>query len=94
MNSKLMDFYFRHTFPAWGDPWRGGRVQFRGGLMSKIPIFWPEERKAEIVRLVRKIGENPQNREVADWESQIDQIVYALYGLTPEEIAQIESGNG
>ena len=94
MNSKLMDFYFRHTFPAWGDPWRGGRVQFRGDRMSKIPIFWPEERKAEIVRLVGKIGENPQSREVADWESQIDQIVYALYGLTPEEIAQIESGNG
>ena len=94
MNSKLMDFYFRHTFPAWGDPWRGGRVQFRGDRMSKIPIFWPEERKAEIVRLVRKIGGNPQSREVADWESQIDQIVYALYGLTPEEIVQIESGNG
>jgi hypothetical protein len=37
--------------------------------------------------------ENPAKKEeVKKYEKQIDQMVYKLYDLTPEEIAIIESG--
>lgn len=29
---------------------------------------------------------------VSAWEREIDQLVYALYGLTPEEIQIVEGG--
>lgn len=38
LNSKLMDYYYRHEFPSWGDPWNGGRIQFRGDRMEQVPI--------------------------------------------------------
>ena len=38
LNSKLLDWFYRSTFPSWGDPWNSGRVQFRGNLMNKVPI--------------------------------------------------------
>ena len=38
LNSSLMDWLYRSTFPSWGDPWTTGRIQFRGNLMSRVPI--------------------------------------------------------
>jgi hypothetical protein len=35
--------------------------------------------------------ENPVKKEVKEYEKQIDQLVYKLYDLTPEEIKIVEN---
>ena len=92
MNSQMMDYYYRHTFPAWGDPWRGGRVQFRGNRMAAIPIAVGDGRqRRQIAQRVRKICKNPQSPQTPILEAEIDQLVYQLYGLTKKDIQHIES---
>ncbi len=95
MNSQMMDYYYRFNFPSWGDPWNGGRVQFRKDRMISLPIFPASSSlKAKMTDCVRKIlatkKRNP-NADVSDLEHQIDEMVYELYGLTPEENA-VEEG--
>jgi hypothetical protein len=41
------------------------------------------------LRILRAKAKNPE-ANVAELERQIDQIVYAFYGLTPEEIAMVK----
>lgn len=36
--SRFLDWFYRMEFPSWGDPWHGGRIQFRGDRMAKVPI--------------------------------------------------------
>ncbi|TWJ32476.1 class I SAM-dependent DNA methyltransferase [Geobacter argillaceus] len=51
------------------------------------------EQKAPIIELVQKILTDPDDPEVPRLEAEIDRLVYALYGLTGEEIALIEGAN-
>ncbi|MBI5788111.1 MAG: Eco57I restriction-modification methylase domain-containing protein, partial [Candidatus Schekmanbacteria bacterium] len=91
LNSRLMDYYFRHNFPAWGDPWKGGRVQFRKDRMVQVPIVSaPDTQKAPIIERVQAILANPAGQDVPKLEAEINKLVYALYNLTPEEIAIVE----
>jgi hypothetical protein len=57
-----------------------------------IPAASPEKQKA-VERLVDRILAPKQRDATADvsaLEREIDQLVYALYGLTPEEIQIVE----
>ncbi|MCK4236375.1 MAG: Eco57I restriction-modification methylase domain-containing protein, partial [Candidatus Krumholzibacteria bacterium] len=94
LNSRLLDYFYRHEFPAWGDPWAGGRVQFRGDRMGavRIPSVRHTEKQA-IKRLVDKAIKAKKDDPAADVskiEAKIDQLVYKLYNLTPNEIAIVE----
>lgn len=55
-----------------------------------------KEQQQPIITLVDKIlaakKANPQ-ADTSDLEHQIDQLVYKLYNLTPDEIAVIEGSN-
>lgn len=95
LNSQLFDFYYRNEFPAWGDPWAGGRIQFRGDRMAKIPIVDadPENKKA-IADLVNQIQQRMKidpSSNVGALEKKIDQLVYKLYGLNAQEITLVEN---
>lgn len=94
INSKLFDFFYRHEFPSWGDPWAGGRIQFRGDRMAKLPIIQPNlEQKnaiADIVNEIHCVKKKEHCTNVSILEKRIDQLVYQLYGLTKEEIAIVE----
>lgn len=95
MNSTLMDWFYRSTFPSWGDPWNTGRVQFRGNLMGKIPI--PAANTSEKSRLTKLAERAAKQAEAEDapglqkTEQEIDEIVYRLFDLEPDEIALIEN---
>ena len=57
-----------------------------------IPTSSPEKQKA-VERLVDRVLAAKQRDAEADvsaFEQEIDQLVYALYGLTPEEIQIVE----
>ncbi|GAB2532512.1 DUF7149 domain-containing protein [Rufibacter soli] len=92
INSKVIKFYwsvlfndFKTTFP-----------QVSISSLNFIPIpNATEEEKETITHLVNQIlaakAENPQ-ADTSVWEREIDQRVYQLYDLSPEEIALVEQG--
>ena len=49
-----------------------------------------DAQKAPIIERVEKILATPDSPDVPQFEAEIDQLVYALYGLTDEEIAVVE----
>ena len=60
--------------------------------VSPIPIpTATASEQAELETLVQRILENPNAANVADLESEINERVYRLYGLTRDEIAVIEA---
>ena len=93
LNSRLMDWFYRMTFPSWGDPWSDGRPQFRGSRMKqlRIPAANAEARKA-IADRVRAIMRDPLGAKVPRLEAEVDAIVNRLYGLTAAEVRLVESG--
>ena len=91
LNSQLMDWFYRMTFPAWGDPWNRGRPQFRGTRMKELRIPPADARvRQAIASKVQAILDNPLSKKVRRLEEEIDEKVYALYGLTAAEIRLVE----
>ncbi len=97
LNSKLLDWYYR-TISL-----ESGRLypQVKTARLGSLPIatFIGKSAK-EVVCLVEKIlsitkdadySQNPSKQaQVKEYERQIDQMVYELYGLTDEEIKIVE----
>ncbi|MCC5919085.1 MAG: Eco57I restriction-modification methylase domain-containing protein [Cyclobacteriaceae bacterium] len=89
-NSKLFKFCFQNSFPEL----LGGTKELRKIFFEQIPVKEiSEEQEIPFKRLVKQIlsikKQNPQ-ADTTDLENQIDQLVYALYGLTEEEIRIVE----
>ena len=90
LNSKAVFWFYTKTSTQI----RGGFVRFIAQYVSQIPIpsIKPAQ-KASISKIVNQIlatkRANP-DADVSDLENEIDQIVYLLYDLTPEEIAIVE----
>jgi len=98
LNSKLIFFYFKLIGASLGDV---------GYEMSKIfiirlPIIRiSEEKEKPFIEIVDKILDIAKSKDylenleeqvkVKEYEKQIDQMVYKLYGLTEEEIKIIEA---
>ena len=88
LNSKLIEFWLRHKGKMQGD-----NFQVDKEPLLNIPIKTSETAEPQIALLVTQIIEAKQANPQADTsalEAQIDQLVYELYGLTPEEIDIIE----
>jgi len=85
LNSKMIDWYFRKTST-------NNHVNIYELEQLPIPTATPLQQQP-IIALVDKIlaakKANPQ-ADTSAWERKIDELVYELYGLTPEEIAVIE----
>ncbi len=84
LNSKLINFWYSNKY----------RMPTIGIYeLHSIPIKIEKNIEKLIITLVNQIleakQENPQ-ADTSDWENEIDQLVYQLYGLTDEEIAVVE----
>jgi len=83
LNSKLCYFWLYHKGQRKGD-----LLQLFKGPLSEIPIARPGKQAGAIVALVDRILAAKQRDAEADTsalEREIDELVYALYGLTKEE---------
>lgn len=83
LNSKLLNYWFSFYFVD---------VNIKPEQLRKIPLPIKMTNN-EIIRLVDRImsaKQNGPNANTNDLEQEIDRQVYALYNLTPEEIAIIE----
>ena len=91
LNSKLLGYIFRLRVPLKGDVFPEFRIF---DLNKQMPIkIISKDMQQPIITLVNQILEAKQANPQADTsalETQIDQLVYELYGLTQEEIDIIE----
>ena len=90
LNSKAIFWFYTKTSTQI----RGGFVRFIAQYVSQIPIpsIKPGQ-KVLIGKIVNQILDTKRtdpNADVSELENEIDQIVYLLYDLTPEEIAIVE----
>ena len=91
LNSKLAFFYLKEKYPA--SSYNLGTT-FTKDMINNLPIpALSEKRSGEMILVVDRIVAEKRQDPSADTsalEREIDQHVYALYGLTPEEIAIVE----
>jgi hypothetical protein len=96
LNSRLLDWMHRRL----STPYRGGYLAYNRQYIEPLPIrpinFDDASERAEhdaIVKLVERIlaaKRADPNADTSAWEREIDERVYRLYGLTPEEIKIVE----
>jgi len=92
LHSKLFDWYARYKFQPFGDPLEDGRLRFFSQYMEQVPIpSATAAQKSPIIERVRKILADPDSPAVPRLESEIDQLIYTLYDLNPQEINIVES---
>ena len=85
LNSRVINYWYPRKY----------RMPTIGGYeLSSIPIpTATKEQQKEIITLVDKIlvaKKADSSADTTEWEKQIDQEVYELYGLTEDEIAIVE----
>jgi REP element-mobilizing transposase RayT len=92
LNSSSVRFF-------WLNKFRDDRKTFpkiKGEYLKLIPVPVIEHKQqAPIISLVERILAAKRANPLADvsaWEREIDERVYRLYGLTPEEIKIVEEG--
>lgn len=89
LNSKLVFYYIKLKYSS--SSYCGG-ITFTKDMINYLPVNTNVD-KSHIVELVDKIISlkelNPLN-DTSDLESEIDRLVYDLYGLTEDEIAIVE----
>ncbi len=88
LNSKLMDWYYGFI----GKP-KGKAREYFNKPLALIPIKKISETEQKTyISLVDKILEAKQKggEDTRSYEAEIDKLVYALYGLTDEQIAVVE----
>ena len=95
LNSKLVEFWLKYK---WKMQW--DNYQIDKEPLINIPLIKPDEEKQKpFIKLVDKILDitkqsfyDPKNppKEQLDLESEIDDMVYELYGLSEEEIKVME----
>lgn len=93
LNSNLANWAIQHYGPTLGN----GGFEYRKIFVEKLPLVKSSDLNENtitgIIELVKKIIEQKSNnheRDTHDLEMKIDQLVYKLYKLTPEEIEIIE----
>jgi len=91
LNSKLFDYCFRDNFPEL----LGGTRELRKVFFDKIPVKQLSEIEElpfkDLVLNILKVKKENPSEDTTALEAEIDQLVYQLYDLTPEEIEIIES---
>ena len=85
-NSRLLNFVYHFVSQEAGK----SQAQVKVAVVRKLPVVVPAEAaQRPIVALVDKIL-SAKGEDTAEFEREIDRHVYALYGLSEEEIRVVE----
>ncbi|HOI17454.1 MAG TPA: TaqI-like C-terminal specificity domain-containing protein [Geobacteraceae bacterium] len=87
LNAKLSEYYSRRIFIGKQNGYY--EVQPEGLEAFPIPSA-SDKQKLPIIERVQKILANPDSPAVPCLESEIDDLVYKLYGLTKDEVVLVE----
>ena len=92
INAKVTNYWFEHYYST--TKVSGGYFDLNGTQIKSIPIpratKLQQEQIANIVVEILQTRKNNNNNDTSKLEKEIDNLVYQLYNLTPEEIAIIE----
>ena len=90
-NSKLLSFWYTKTFHANK---MGIGLQITATNLSSIPVPSINQQEqnyfSELAKKIITKKEKDSTADTSEWENEIDQKVYKLYGLTEEEIKIIQ----
>jgi len=87
LNSKLCEWFINQISPQM----RAGWLSFESRFIKHIPIQKASEaQETAIVERVEKILEDPGSASATKLVTEIDQLIYEIYELTPDEIAVVE----
>lgn len=82
MNSNLINWFFANTFIDYN---------IKPKYIEQLPLAYKAEYKKDIENLVSKVIDKKKNGvDTTTLETEIDNLVYKLYDLTPDEIKIIE----
>ncbi len=91
-NSKLFMFFYDQFFGALR--MSGGYFQFQAPQLRVMPFKMPDKASdkkcSALVDRILAAKARDASADVSALEREIDELVYALYGLTPEEIQLVE----
>ena len=91
LNSKAVTFFFKEFYMG-GE--LVGKIRYKKTFLEKIPIPFPDNQQEElIVDLVNQILDIKSkdiSSDTSKLEDEIDELVFKLYDLTPDEIDIIE----
>jgi hypothetical protein len=90
LNSKLIDFYYNYLIPEKGKAF----AEVKGINIKQLPLVCGTKLDNNIIEKVDQIlslkKDNPE-ADTSALEREIDFMVYALYGLSEEEIGIVEN---
>ncbi len=90
LNSKLFRFCFAENFPEL----QGNSKEVRKVIFEQIPVKQVTEKEEqpfkEKTTQILTLKKSDPTADTSALEAEIDELVYALYGLTAEEIAIVE----
>jgi hypothetical protein len=89
LNSKVSEWYFNQISTTTGmgtNRWKKYKIE-----LLPIKKISTEEQQQFIELVDKVIMLQKNNQEATSVETKIDQLVYQLYNLTPEEIQIVES---
>jgi hypothetical protein len=93
INSNLVHFFYSNLTSTI----RGGYLRFIRQYIAQIPVIEPsKEVRKKIEELVSQIIEIKKKSPIENTsilETEIDQLVYDVYGLSEEEISIVEKIN-
>jgi len=96
LNSKFLTYFLQQKFVD--KHLAGGYLAINKSTLEQLPLVdVPPARQQTIITLVNRIlavKEREPEADTSALESEIDRHVYALYGLTKEEIAIVEGSQG
>lgn len=88
LNSSLFDWYARMNFSSLGDPWNGGRLEFKTIYMSKVPIplsYKSEHKHIELlINYLAYLKTSHSELPYMFFEQLLNSLVFELY--FPSEI--------
>ncbi len=89
-NSRLFKFYYQKTYSNGGNIFPQVRIASIENLPIKIIDLKTQDKIIEIVDKILIEKQNNTNSDTTILENQIDNLVYKIYDLTPEEIKIVE----
>jgi len=92
INSKLINYYYKMKFET--THMAGGYIRYDIPYLKLLPIKIPDEKQAMkikgLVDRIMKLYKEKLESQIINVDYEIDQEVYNLYGITPEEQKIIE----
>jgi adenine-specific DNA-methyltransferase len=91
LNSRLVNWFYKRRFTNSSKLTVNLSKEYVGQIPIKLVSKADQEQVSRLVDRILAAKERNPNADTAALEREIDNFVYALYGLTPEEIQIVES---